>query len=88
MTIGPHEEKITLDVMKLGNTPILLENGWLRKHGIEIDFEKPQLKFQSNYCQKNCNIPQSFTIVPNCPQNIKKPDAPDKYLKEIKNIQE
>ena len=27
MTIGPHEEKITLDVMKFGNTPILLGNG-------------------------------------------------------------
>ena len=27
MTIGPYEEKITLDVMKLGNTPILLGNG-------------------------------------------------------------
>ena len=50
MSIGPHQEKITLDVMKLGNTPILLGNGWLRKHGIKIDFEKPQFKFQSKYC--------------------------------------
>ena len=41
MTTGPHEEKITLDVMKLGNTPILLRNGWIRKHGVKIDFEKP-----------------------------------------------
>ena len=41
MTIEPHKEKITLDVMKLGNTLIFLGNGWLRKHGIKIDFEKP-----------------------------------------------
>ena len=27
MTIGPHKESITLDVMKLGNTSILLGNG-------------------------------------------------------------
>ena len=88
MTIGPHKEKITLDVMKLGNTPILLGNGWLRKHGVKIDFEKPQLKFKSSYCRDNCNIPQSFTITPKCPQNIKRPNAPDKYLKEIREAQE
>ena len=41
MTIEPHKEKITLDVMKLGNTPILLGNGWLRKHSVKIDFENP-----------------------------------------------
>ena len=87
MSIGPHQEKITLDVMKLGNTPILLGNGWLRKHGVKIDFEKPQFKFQSSYCQNNCNIPQSFTIAPKCPQNIRKPDAPDTYLTEIKETQ-
>ena len=87
MAIGPHEEKITLDVMKLGNTPILLGNGWLRKHGVKVDFEKPQLKFQSSHCQKNCSIPQSFTIAPKCPQNIKKPDAPNTYLAEIKETQ-
>ena len=87
MTIGPHKEKITLDVMKLGNTPILLGNGWLRKHGVKIDFEKPQLKFKSSYCRNNCNNPQSFTIAPKCPQNIRKPDAPDKYLKEIREAQ-
>ena len=88
MTIGPHQEKITLDVMKLGGTPILLGNGWLRKHGVKIDFEKPQFKFQSSYCQNNCNVPQSFTIVPKCPQNIRKPDAPDTYLEEIKKVQQ
>ena len=27
MTIGPQKEKITLDVIKLGNSPILLGNG-------------------------------------------------------------
>ena len=88
MTIGPHEEKITLDVMKLGNIPILLGNEWLRKHGIKIDFEKSQLKFQSSYCRSNCNIPQSFTIAPKCPQGIQRPEKPDKYLEEIKEIQE
>ena len=88
MSIGPHQEKITLDVMRLGSTPILLGSGWLRKHGIKIDFEKSQFKFQSEYCKKNYNIPQSFTIVPKCPQNIKKPDAPDTYLTEIKETQQ
>ena len=38
MTIGPHKGNITLDVMKLGNIPILLGNGWLRKHGVKRDF--------------------------------------------------
>ena len=74
--------------MKLGSTLILLGNGWLRKHGAKIDFEKPQFKFQSNYCRNNCNIPQSFTIVPKCLQNIRKPDAPDTYLTEIKETQQ
>ena len=86
MTIGPYKEKVTLDVMKLRNTPILLGNGWLRKHGIKIDFEKPQLKFQSSYYRNNCNIPQSFTIAPKCLQRIKKPEKSDKYLEEIKTI--
>ena len=88
MSIGPHQEKLTLDVMKLGSTPILLGNGWLRKHGVKIDFEKPQYKFQSSYCQDNCNIPQSFTIAPKCPQNIRGPDAPNTYLTEIKKAQQ
>ena len=88
MSKGPHQEKITLDVMKLGNTPILLGNGWLRKYDIKIDFEKPQFKFQSKYCHDNCNIPQSFIIAPKCPQNIRKPDAPDTYLTEIKEAQQ
>ena len=88
MTIGPRKENITLDVMKLGNTSILLGNGWLRKHGITIDFEKSQLTFQSGYCQNNCNIPQSFTIAPKCPQRIIKPEKPDKYLEEIQVAQE
>ena len=88
MTIGPHKEKITLDVMKLGNAPILLGNRWLRKHGIKIDFEKPQLRFQSSCFRKNCNIPQSFSIAPKCPQGIRKPERPDKHLEEIKTAQE
>ena len=88
MSIGPHQEKITLDVMKLGNTPIQLGNGLLRKHGIKIDFEKPQFKFQSKYCQDNCNIPQSFTIVPKCPQNIKRSDGPDIHLTKIEDAQQ
>ena len=74
--------------MKLGSTLILLGNGWLRKHSVKIDFEKPQFKFQSNYCQNNCNISQSFIIVPKCPQNIRKPEIPDTYLAEIKEAQQ
>ena len=88
ISIGPHKEEITLDVMKLGNTPIFLGNGWLRRHGVKIDFEKPQLKFQSRYCQNNCNIPQSFTIAPECPQKIRKPERPDRYLNKIIETQE
>ena len=89
MTIEAHTEKITLDVIELGSTPILLRNGWLRKHGIKIDFEKPQLKFQSGYCRNNYYIPQSFTIAPKYPpkgsRNQKNPTNTSKKLKRPKN---
>lgn len=88
MAIGPKQEEIILDVIKLRGTPILLGNGWLSKYGVKINFEKPQLKFQSDYCWQNCDIPPSFTIASKCTQRIKKPNTLAKYLEEIKEAQE
>ena len=54
MSIGEHEEAISLDKTKLGQYPIILGMPWLKKHDPIIKWSSHTITFDSNHCLRHC----------------------------------
>ncbi|SAM05196.1 hypothetical protein [Absidia glauca] len=60
MIVQHHRESITLNVTKLGDSPVLLGLPWLKIHNPTINWTKHQINFGSDYCSKTCHSKNSF----------------------------
>lgn len=54
LQIGPHTEKITLDVANIGKHPIILGAPWLYRHNPQVNWRTRRVMFDDVYCSKNC----------------------------------
>jgi hypothetical protein len=52
LQIDEHEERIKLDITKLGNHSIILGYQWLKIHNPEIDWPRGTLTFM--HCPREC----------------------------------
>jgi hypothetical protein len=57
MKVEDHTETIRLNVTQLAHYPVILGMPWLKQHDPRIGFASHTLTFESEYCQRHCNIP-------------------------------
>ena len=58
MQVEDHEETIRLYVTQLAHYPVILGMPWLKLHDPRVSFASHTLTFESEYCQKHCNMPR------------------------------
>jgi hypothetical protein len=90
LRLGDHLEKRQFFfVTTLSHHPIILGIPWLKLHDPQLRFGKETILFNSEYCQKHCNVPLRPTriyAVPDVPlkdrpENIFRKDAEPKLDK-------
>jgi hypothetical protein len=54
LIVNNHREKIKLDCITIGNSPIIVGLPWLRKHNPTIDWKKGKVIFDSDKCAREC----------------------------------
>jgi Retroviral aspartyl protease len=68
LTIGHHQEALSLDAIGIANYPVILGMPWLRQHNPEIDWRRNKLQFLSGFCSRTCiQNPSAVSAVPFVP---------------------
>jgi transposase InsO family protein len=76
MKIHDHcEKKMTFLATRLAHYPVVLGLPWLRKHDPHVAWAANTVTFDSQYCQKNCLVPQAPTKI-RALHDIPKKDRP------------
>jgi hypothetical protein len=66
MKIGDHIEQLPMLLTSLGHYPVILGVKWARLHGVKLDMHRNEVRFDSEYCLKNClpnKVPVAVTGV-------------------------
>ncbi|RAQ98759.1 hypothetical protein DDE82_008931 [Stemphylium lycopersici] len=58
MRVEDHTKTIRLNVTQLAHYPVILGMPWLKLHDLRVGFASYTLTFESEYCQRHCNIPR------------------------------
>jgi transposase InsO family protein len=56
-----HQQNMMFYVTQLANYPLVLGMPWLKQHDPQVGFAAHTLTFNSQYCQKFCNVPDRPT---------------------------
>ncbi|KAI0996356.1 hypothetical protein K3495_g11824 [Podosphaera aphanis] len=92
LVIGKHRESAKIFVTRLGQYPVILGYGWLKKHNPAINWQENLVKFNSAPCTKKCNNqlnPERNTIVqvkglsPTSNQNTQLKSSQDSNIQAI-----
>jgi hypothetical protein len=54
MKIGDHIEQLPMLFISLGHYPVILGVKWARLHGVKLDMHRNKIRFDFEYCFKNC----------------------------------
>jgi hypothetical protein len=65
--ISDHIEQLPIFLTSLGHYPVILGVKWARLHGVKLDMHRNEIRFDSEYCFKNCllnKIPLTVAELP------------------------
>ena len=74
-------------ITNLSHYPVILGIAWLKLHDPEMSFGRETMLFNSEYCQKHCNVPLRPTRIHAVP-DVPPKDRPENVVRQTTSTNE